>query len=404
MTKNSPASQLLATNTQTVKLTDAGIRAMKDGERLFDTEVTGLHVRNRKTGPRFYLYYRTQSGTQRCPVLGQFPVLNCRKARDIALDMLYRVRLGEDPSASRQGLRAQPTVRELTEQYEDEVLINKKPSTAYDDRGRIRNYIIPLLGDLKVAEVEDTDIMRLHAKISMRAPISANRTVALISHMMTRAEKWKLRPRGSNPASGLDLNKERKRKFAMSPEECIRLGEALYEFDETDAEMWRVSPLIRLLLLTGARLKEIMHAEVDQFDVNNSRLIIPVNKEDNEDKTIPLSRAGFSIVKILADNTETQWLFPSTRRKNIPMKEPRYTWRKLRADAELNDKLRIHDLRHTFASAALRKGYTLEQIGSLLGHTHASTTEGYAYLTTDPRSEMMASIGDDIGELLFLEK
>jgi integrase len=365
-----------------LKLTDKIVRTLpipNAGSRInYDTEVLGFGARITAGGARaFILNYRVKAtGLERRYTIGSFPDWSVSAAREEAKRLKRQVDSGGDPLGELKASRDAPTVADLCARFEEEHAHKLRHRSQYDYQGIIRNEIVPALGRLKVAAVDFEHIERMHRKITQRAPTRANRTLAVLSKMFTLAIKWRLRP--DNPCKGVERNREQPRKRYLKPEELERLTKALAEEPNQEA-----ADIFRLLLLTGARRTEVLGATWDQFDLESG--VWTKQAAATKQKThheVPLSAPARQLLARRLSQRETSpWVFPSRggqHRINIDR-----SWRLICKAARITD-LRIHDLRHSYASTLAGAGFSLPTIGALLGHTQPQTTARYAHLFDDP--------------------
>lgn len=339
-----------------------------------DRKVPGLHVRHMATKSVWYLSYRTRAGKQRRPRLGDARVLSREEARRFALEMLGEVARGGDPSA-RLRPSAAPTVADLAARYAAEYAPRKKPRSQEEDRCLWARHVLPRLGALPVADLTRRHVADLHS--AMRAtPVRANRAVALLHKALELAIGWGWHP-GPNPAR-VERYAEKPRRRVPSPDEGARLLAAL---DGWRGEQAPFCGLVELLILTGCRLREIMHARREW--IVDGRLRLPDSKTG--EKVIPLSSAALAAIARLPVYHGNPYLIPG-RRLGQPLQSPGKLWRELLARAGVQD-LRIHDLRRFYASMALGSGLSLEAVGQMLGHRQAQTTKVYAYLMDQAQRE-----------------
>ena len=245
-----------------LKLTKRGVEAHQPGPKniiLWDTELKGFGCKVTPTGKRIYFcYYRTRTGSQRRPTIGRHGAVTAEQARDIARRWLAEVAAGGDPSCSRQSARNAPTMALLCERFlREHSEIRNKPGTIYNYRRIIDRFILPALGSKKVADVTRTDIDRLHHSLRS-TPYQANRVLGLLSKVLNLAERWDLRPDGSNPTRHVEKFRERKRERYLSGEEMMRLAGVLVETERRGTESPEVLAAIKLLIFTGCRLSEIL--------------------------------------------------------------------------------------------------------------------------------------------------
>jgi len=364
------------------KLTDKIVRTLPvpdKGNRItYDTDVLGFGARVTAAGAiAFVLNYRRKSdGRERRATIGQFPAWSVAAARQRAAELRRAVDSGSDPVGEAAAERGAPTVADLCARFEAEHVDKLRDRSQSDYQGIIRNDIVSELGKLKVAAVDFEHVERLHRKITKRAPIRANRVIAVLSKMFSLAIKWRLRP--DNPCKGVERNREQARKRYLTPEELERLTKALAEYRDQ-----QVADIFRLLLLTGARRSEVLSAKWEQFDFQEKKAWwtkpATLTKQKAEHR-IPLSAPAREILARLRKDDEP-WLFPGRsgqHRINLA-----HSWRLICKAAGITG-LRIHDLRHSYASQLASSGTGLHVIGALLGHSQPQTTHRYAHLFDDP--------------------
>ncbi len=377
------------------KLTNRTVAAIKPGDRdlfVWDDELPGFGLRVKPSGVKSYiLQYRNQHNVSRRYTLGRHGVIGPEKARVKAKSLLAGVRDGADPATERKEAREAPTVADLAERYMAEhARPKKRPSSARTDANNLRLHVLPALGRKRAAVVTRADIADLH--YAMReTPGAANRTLALISKMMNLAEKWGWRPDGSNPCRHVDRYPERAMERFLSGDELGRLGAGLSEAERTATELPSVIAAIRLLMFTGARLGEILNLEWEQVDFERACLRLPESKTGA--KVIHLSAPALEVLNGI-ERDGSPWVIAG-RDPDKPLVNLRKPWHRIRAMAGLDD-VRLHDLRHSFASVGAAGGLSLPMIGALLGHTQAATTQRYAHLAADPLKQAVDMIGERI--------
>jgi integrase len=385
-----------------MRLTEKRIRDAKaDGTEAFlwDDEVPGLGVRVRASSKSYVLRYRVGGGrraTQRRSALGKCSVLLLADARAMAREYLLEVAKGGDPFGNRRAKRDAPTVTNLLDRYlSDHARPHKKPRSVEEDERLIRLHLSPALGRRKVAEVTRDEIDRWHK--SMKAtPGAANRARALLSKAMNLAEVWGWRPDGSNPVRHIKPFKESDgvERF-LSPAELRALGEALRGFEAEGGSPYAAAA-IRFLALTGARRSEVLSLRWDYVDFEEVRLNLPDSKTGK--KAIPLNAAALAVLAALPRIVGNPHVFPGGKDDGhiVDLKRP---WMLVRKRAGLGD-VRLHDLRHSFASLGAGSGMGLPVIGALLGHKEARTTQRYAHLSDDPLRAASEAIGGQVAAAL----
>jgi integrase len=362
-----------------MKLTDKFVRSVTappKGHKIIYEE-RGFGLRITAGGVKaFILNYRVRAtGKERRYTIGRYPDLSVAIARDEALRLRGEIALGGDPVNAQAAERDAPTVANLCARFEAEHVTKLRPGTQVDYRGILR-IIEPALGKLKVAEVKYKHVDQLHRQISQDAKYRANRTLAVLSKMFALAIKWEMRP--DNPCKGVERNQEhaRKRYLDLKGDELARLNTALDEYRDQ-----RVADVFRLLLVTGARCGEVRTAKWEQFDLKNGTWKKPAaSTKQKTEHEIPLSAPARQLVAALPRQSE--FLFPG-RRADRPRNDLHYQWRSICKAAGITG-LRIHDLRHSYASTLVSAGFSLPVIGHLLGHSQPQTTHRYAHLFEDP--------------------
>lgn len=380
------------------KITVRSVETVKPAARdviVWDTEVPGFGLKVTPKGRRsYFLYYRTKEGQQRRPAIGLHGAIKPEQAREIAKTMLAQVALGRDPALNRSDTRSSPSVQELCHRYlTDYASSRKKASSIAEDQRLISKIVIPRLGKMKVVLVQRSDIVKLHTALA-DTPTTANRVIALLSTMFNQAERWAVRPDGSNPAKNIEKFKERKRDRYLTPEEFGRLAAALDEYAGSVASSASVVLAIRLLVFTGARLSEIRSLRWKHVDLAHRVLRLPESKTGA--KIIYLSARAVELLQEARELAPSDAEFVCAGRRAgrclVNLQKP---WRRIRASAALDD-VRIHDLRHSYASLGVQAGMSLPMLGKLLGHKDVATTARYAHLADDPVRKSSESISEQL--------
>lgn len=371
------------------------LAAPDKGNRIvYDAKISGFGIRVTAAGAKsFVLNYRIDGRERRYTIGSYGPGLwGVERARKRAGECRRLIDRGEDPLAERIGKRRAPTVADLCDRYEEDHLPRKRESSAKEDRAMIAKIIRPKIGSMKVESVRYTDVDRLHR--SMKAtPYRANRMLALLSKMFSLAVVWEMR--AESPTKGVERFPEAKRHRYLSAEELGRLTETLAKHPDQQA-----ANVVRLLLLTGARKGEALSAEWSQIDLEAGTWTKPgaTTKQNTEHRT-PLSDAAVTLLKGIqasaarddSGDLKSAHLFPG-RNPGAPLEDVKHAWSDLRKAAKIKD-VRIHDLRHSFASILASAGASLPLIGALLGHTQPATTARYAHLFDDPQRKAANTVG-----------
>jgi integrase len=401
----------------TTKITKRLVDHLKPGQEIWDSEVRGFGVR-RQTKSRSYALKCFVNGRQKRVTIGihgsPWTVETARKKAQV---FLVAVRDGIDPIDARRAFGNQPIMAQLCSRFMDEYAVHhKKASSAHLDRKNIENHVIPLLGNRLIVDVTRADIeaFREAVRKGKTAPSDpraqqlaqrggspvrggngvANRCLALLSKMFNLAEEWELRVANTNPVRGVRHDPERKRERFLTADEFARLGKALREADKTESP--HMIAAIRLLIYTGARLGEILGLQWDWVDLDRGLLLLPDSKTGQ--KTIRLSAPAVQIFRSLPRFAGNPFVIVGSK-AHRPLNKLQKPWRRIRDQAGLND-VRIHDLRHSFASIGVGQGLSLQVVGALLGHARTNTTERYAHLQKDHVWQANQDVGEAIEMML----
>jgi integrase len=379
-----------------MKLTDKAIAALPapatGNQRFPDDDVRGLAVQVSAAGHRaFVLRYRVQ-GEGRQYTIGSCSDWSIAAARHRARELRRLIDQGIDPRAQEAAAIVEATT--LGEfwgtVYEPLHVGTKRPSWQRDIRSMMARAILPTLGKRPIKAIDNADVAALHRRIGKRAPTRANRAIALLSHLMGFAERPHiletgtripaLRPAFSNPCRGIARNHEEGRQRFLTPDEMSRLAAVLERHPE------RVTvALARFLLLTGARFGEAAGATWEQFDLERGVWRKPsAHTKQKREHIVPLSAPALALLHELRGESPGACLFPGQTGR--PITTIKTFWRSVTRQAGIEG-VRIHDLRHSFASVLASGGASLLLIGQLLGHTQASTTKRYAHLADAAQRE-----------------
>jgi integrase len=368
------------------RLNKTTVEAIEPGKKDvygWDDRAAGFGVKVTPRGTRVYVLKYRVGRAQRWVVIGRHGDITADEARQRAIKLRGAIAGGADPARMRDEHAAEPTVDELADRYLEEYAeSHKKPRSIEEDRRNLAKHIRPALGSLKAGAVTRQDALKLRHK--MRAtPGAANRVQALLSKMFSLAEEWGIRSEGSNPCRRIAKFPEKQRERFLSTDELRRLGTA---FADAAKEGERLSgiAIIRLLLLTGCRLSEITTLKWAFVDFERSCLRLPDSKTGA--KVVHLGAPALDLLAGLPRGTGP-YVFPGRRPNELPSRIGVHrAWIRIRSRAGLAD-VRLHDLRHTFASWSVMGGASLPMIGALLGHRQAATTQRYAHFASDPVQE-----------------
>ena len=354
----------------------------------WDGELTGFGLRVRRSGRKSYVVQTRIAGKLCWFTIGPHGPLNPDQARARALEILACAKKGIDPRDADARREAEPSMADLGRRFlEEYVPVHCKPSTREEYSRSVRLFVDPVIGELRVPEVQRKDIAALHHGLRDK-PYQANRTLGVLSKMFSLAEVWGWRPDGSNPCRHVKRYKEHKRERFLSPEETERLGQVLREVEE---EMPSAVVAFRLLLLTGCRMSEIRDLRWEY--VKDDCIELPDAKTGG--RVVPLGPEARAVLSAIPRDEDNPWVIAG-RLPGSHLTDLQRPWRRIRKQAGLEG-VRIHDLRHSFASRALALGESLTMIGKLLGHTQVQTTARYAHLARDSIQTAAARITGSIG-------
>ena len=341
----------------------------------FDTQLTGFMLEVRASGGKtFYIRYRDARGIQRQFKIGTAPPITADDARKQALKILGRIAIGENPAEDRTALRAMPTLEAfVTERYLPYIKGYKRSYRA--DDSYLRNHILPRFGKMYLDQITRPDVIDFHHKnrASHLAIGTTNRLMILLRYIYNLALKWDVPGVTENPTNGIPLfEANNARERYLTREEVQRVCEAL---------LTSKSPMLRyivlMLILTGARKHEVLEAKWEDFDIDRRFWRIPMCKA-GKSRVIPISDGVLDLLKIVPRIEGSAYLFanPKTLKHLTPIND---SWNIVRIKAGLPE-VRIHDLRHSFASFLINSGRSLYEVQQLLGHSSIRMTQRYAHL------------------------
>lgn len=369
----------------------------KTGEYfVWDTDIPGLGLRVMPSGRKGYVVQYRAGRRSRRISLGPSTVLTCELARKRAITIVAAARNGADPAIERDAGRMAITVKELAERFDKEhIAIRVKTSTAKEYRRNLERFILPALGRLTVTGITRADVAKFHHDLR-HIPYQANRCLEIVSKMFNLAEMWGLRPDGTNPRKHIRKYPEEKRERFLSTAELRRIGAVLREMEAEGVELPSAILAARLLIFTGCRLNEIMTLQWSDVDLAERALRLPDSKSGA--KVVHLGQPAVDLLRDAKRIDANPWVITgSLPGKRLSDLQP--FWQRVRARAGVKD-VRIHDLRHTFASTAVASGQGLPMIGKLLGHTQVQTTARYAHLAAEPVRLAADAVAQNLHNLL----
>lgn len=380
------------------KLTKRFVESVKPQAKdyfVFDEGLPGFALRVLPGGRKTYLVQYRVGGRTRRVNIGRHGTVTPDEARKRAKELLGLVAKGDNPAEEIYVRRQCPTVSDICDRFlKEHAAHHCKPSTTQEYE-RIANLIIkPSIGTFRINDVKRPDIAKLHHDMG-NTPYQANRTLSVLSKVFNLAEVWGLRPDGSNPCRHIKKYREEKRQRFLSNEELARLGRAFEEELKENSESKAAVAAFKLLILTGCRRGEIQTLKWSY--VNGNTITLPDSKTGP--KTIYLGEEAKKILEGIERIDGNEYVITGLVEKQH-LTDLEHPWQRVRTRAGLND-VRIHDLRHTFASGALAIGEALPMIGKLLGHTQVQTTARYAHLADNPIRDSANRISGEIARALF---
>jgi len=370
--------------------------------QLFDPELRAFALIVYRSGSKAFTIDYRHAGRPRRMVFGRWPEWSVSAARIRAKELRRDVDAGYDPLKQRQQMREQPRIRDLIDRYLIEHASKLAKANEADQHSMMEKLVAPHWENRLVSEITRSDVDQLLTKVAegrarphkakpnnrarklqgpKKTPIRANRVGEALRKAFSLAIEWGWRE--DNPASGFYRRLENPRERFLTKDEIDRLANAL-DHDEDQ----RAADIIRICMLTGARVGEVRQSRFEQFNLDLLIWTKPASTtKQRRMHRVPISENVAAIVrqrKLVVPNS-SPWVFPGDV-AGQPVIEIRRFWKRIQREAQIED-VRIHDLRHTFASLLVSGGASLEMIGKLLGHTQLQTTQRYAHLLDAPLRE-----------------
>lgn len=377
---------------------------------VWDTEVRGLAVRLTSAGGKAWIAQMiVRGGKERRMTIGHCAKVPLDRARQEARKLIANADLGRDVAQERAEAKqvkpdTNPTIAEFSERWLDEVVARRnRASTLKLRRLLVKNHITPHVGDIRLSDLTRKQVEDLHHAVSQKYPVAANRAVSTLSAILATAMRWGLLDR--NAALNVHRNSEEGRERYLTPDEIKALAQALDASPAQDS-----ADVVRLLLLTGARVGEVLAMRWEQLNLEAGVWTKPAaTTKQNKMHRVPLSPPAVALLTKRkqsmgkppppraskldhAPQIGNPWVFPGDGKAGH-MTTIRVFWSALCKRAGIAE-ARIHDLRHTFASLLVSSGESLPVVGALLGHTQAKTTSRYAHLLDDPLRAAAARVGE----------
>ena len=366
--------------------------SVEDRDAVFwDRGLPGFGIRVYPSGLKKYVVQSRGPGGSKRATLGRHGEIAAEQARRLAAEAIDRIKRGEDPVPP--APEPEATMAVIAERYmRDYVPSHCKPSSAEVYRRALDNHILPALGTMPVGAVGRGQVTELH--YAMRGePHAANAVLKIVAKLLSLAVEWGLREAGPNPCRAVRKYKTRPRERFLTEEEYRRLGRAVDELEAKGKVSRHAAAAVRLLVLTGCRRNEVLELRWDDVDRTVGELRLRDGKTGG--RMVPLTPAVQGVLDGLPRVPDNPWAIagqkPGARLTNV--NDP---WLIVRARAGL-DGVRIHDLRHSWASRALALGESLSMIGKILGHNRIETTARYAHLARDSERVSAAKVGGSIG-------
>lgn len=361
-------------------LTQAFVKKTKVPESLnsidhYDERMPGLLLKVLPSGRKtYYIRYKNPKKVNCQRKIGNAEILSLSQARALARRKLAEVAMGEDPFKDAP-LNLSPTLEAFAEN--DYIPYVKTYKKSWEmDISRIRNHLLPYFGTMCMKDIEKRDVVQLiNDQLPTYKPGSINRVIILLRYMFNLAIKWEVEGVFRNPTAGIPLLKENNQvERFLSAEEAKAL---LIAIKASKNPM--LQHIVSMLILTGARKREVLDAKWEDFDMERTSWRIP-NTKAGKARIVPLSDTATALLTKLRKKKRSPYAFanPITLK---PYKSIYYSWHTARKEAGLDD-VRIHDLRHSFASFLVNAGRSLYEVQTLLGHTQIKTTQRYAHLST----------------------
>jgi integrase len=343
---------------------------------LYDTTVIGFTLEVRPSGVKtYYLRYRDKYGKQKQFRIGDTHSLTFAKAKNNAQQLKTRVAMGEDPAELKVSIRHTPQLKSF-------VTSHFLPYIKQYKRGwktnvsTLNNHILPAFGELFLDQITQTDIVQFHCAMRDKgyAAVTCNNAAIMLRYIFNLAKKWEVKGAENNPAKGIalfEVNNQRER--FLTREEVQNLKQAINESENT-----QLQHIVVLLLFTGCRKRELLDAKWEHIDIDKRIWRIPTSKSGKL-RHVPLSDTVVDILEKVPRFESCPYVLPNPQTQK-PFNTIYYSWNTARNRAGMPD-LRMHDLRHSFASFLINSGRSLYEVQNILGHSQLSTTQRYAHLS-----------------------
>jgi integrase len=384
-------SGTLQTQAQAFKFlnADGGVRQV-----VSDIQCKGLQLERLGVGRGKWRlrYINPTRGNRQCFTLGDAPTMTLAQARELANQNKLQAALGKDPVEQRKATAQVPTFAEFANNRYLPYVQGYKRSADSDD-SYLRNQILPVLGKKYLDEITKKDIIDLHHGLKAKGykPGTCNRSLILVRYAFNLAIRWEIPGVKVNPTKDVPLFEDQagKRDRFLTEAETHQLFEAVNQ-----SENPMLKYIVAMLILTGARKREVLDAKWEDFDMERRQWRIPVTKLGRP-RYVPLSNGAISLLASVPHDEAVPYVFanPDTGK---PYSEVFKSWDTARKRAGLPE-VRMHDLRHSFASFLVNAGRTLYEVQRILGHTQIKTTQRYAHLSQDTLLDAADAVGNLVG-------
>ena len=368
---------------------------LQPGQMIRDTQLSGFGARRQKAATTYFLQKRVDGRLRWLTIGTHGAPWTPETARKEALKLLGAIAGGVDPAAEKREEQAKILVRDAAALFLEQHGPKLKPNTRECYGRMFRLHIVPAFGERRLRDLARADVSRLHAQLS-ETPSTANYAIACLSKFLGWAEEMGFRPEGSNPCGKIRKYRENQCERYLTVEEYARLGTVLASLEREGSENLFVIAALRLLALTGARLNEVLTLQWSYVDLERQTIFLPDSKTGR--KPLRLNDEAVAVLTALPRLNNNPHVLPG-RNEGGHMINLQKPWRRIRALAKLED-VRLHDLRHSFASIAAANGASLPLIGKLLGHSQPQTTARYTHLTDAAAHQLNATVGSAIGDAM----
>lgn len=340
----------------------------------YSDTLQGFILEVRPKGKTYYLRFRDRYGRLKQHRIGSADEVSFDKAQKAAIQLKAKVTFGEDPAKERQTVRQIPTLETLIKERYLPYIHMVKRCPRFDE-GIIRLHLLPKFGRCRLEEIDTESIQAWHRSKhqSGLSPAYCNAMVGVLRHIYNLARKWAIPGAEINPTANVALLEvQNTKEIFLTMEQTERLIAAVRSSQNTQLQY-----IVPLLLLTGARKRELLDSRWEDFDLERREWRIPMTKSGKPRK-VPLSTTAIDVLKTLPRFEDCPYVVPNPDTKK-PFSSLWGAWKPAREKAGLPD-LRMHDLRHSFASALVNSGRAIYEVQKILGHSKVTTTERYAHL------------------------